>query len=150
MSTAMLHLVVGCIVSLLVPLHAKPDERGSVMPGSLRSALPLNRSYGTFDCSGMAIPGCRVAEQPREPSMCAVFSCSELHSLCTLDSWRGGYRVQVSDKYPTPLTPPGWAFSIWGLIFTSQAVMVALWAVHPGSTKHVRSCAMCASERPRN
>lgn len=29
--------------------------------------------------------------------------------------------MQISDERPTPITPDGWAFSIWGIIFTAQA-----------------------------
>jgi hypothetical protein len=45
--------------------------------------------------------------------------------------------LQISDRYPTPLTPPGWTFSIWGLIFTSQAVMLTMLAHSPESNVQV-------------
>ncbi|KAL4437254.1 hypothetical protein ABPG75_004393 [Micractinium tetrahymenae] len=31
--------------------------------------------------------------------------------------WLGATNAEVSAKFPVPLTPAGWAFSIWGLIF---------------------------------
>uniref|UniRef100_A0A7S2LGL1 Uncharacterized protein n=1 Tax=Leptocylindrus danicus TaxID=163516 RepID=A0A7S2LGL1_9STRA len=31
---------------------------------------------------------------------------------------------ELSDKYPTLITPAGWAFSIWAIIFISQAVFI--------------------------
>ncbi|KAK9866045.1 hypothetical protein WJX84_007536 [Apatococcus fuscideae] len=34
----------------------------------------------------------------------------------------GPTNAEVSGKFPTPLTPAGWAFSIWGLIFGLQGV----------------------------
>lgn len=34
------------------------------------------------------------------------------------------FAVQVSRHYPTPLTPAGYAFSIWGIIFLLQAMWV--------------------------
>jgi hypothetical protein len=33
-----------------------------------------------------------------------------------------GSNATVSQKYPTPLTPAGWAFSIWSVIFLFQAI----------------------------
>lgn len=31
--------------------------------------------------------------------------------------WLGATNAEISSKFSTPLTPAGWAFSIWGLIF---------------------------------
>jgi hypothetical protein len=31
---------------------------------------------------------------------------------------------ETSDRYYTIITPPGWAFAIWGLIFTLQAIVL--------------------------
>jgi hypothetical protein len=36
---------------------------------------------------------------------------------------------RVSDRFSTPITPAGWAFSIWGLIFFLQAVGVVYAAI---------------------
>src|SRR5205823_422208 len=40
----------------------------------------------------------------------------------------------VSAKYPTLLTPAGYAFSIWGLIFLGL-VVYAIWQLLPGQQK---------------
>ncbi len=37
----------------------------------------------------------------------------------------------VSDGAPTPITPAGWAFSVWGVIFAGVAVF-AVWQALPG------------------
>ncbi|KAL4855847.1 hypothetical protein ACK3TF_003614 [Chlorella vulgaris] len=34
--------------------------------------------------------------------------------------WLGATNAEVSAKFPVPLTPAGWAFSIWGLIFSLE------------------------------
>ena len=41
----------------------------------------------------------------------------------------GASNRRVSDRFSTPITPAGWAFSIWGLIFFLQAVGVVYAAV---------------------
>ena len=41
----------------------------------------------------------------------------------------GSSNRRVSDRFSTPITPAGWAFSIWGLIFFLQAVGVVYAAV---------------------
>jgi benzodiazapine receptor len=42
----------------------------------------------------------------------------------------GGRNRGTSDQYFTPITPSGWAFSVWGLIFFLQAIGV-VWAAIP-------------------
>lgn len=41
-------------------------------------------------------------------------------NLASSLGWLGATNKEISDKFPTPLTPAGWAFSIWGLIFLLQ------------------------------
>ena len=41
----------------------------------------------------------------------------------------GASNRRVSDRFSTPITPAGWAFSIWGLIFFLQAVGVVYAAI---------------------
>ena len=43
---------------------------------------------------------------------------------------------EVSAKYPTPLTPAGYAFSIWGLIFLGLG-LYAVWQLLPAQRRHV-------------
>ena len=38
--------------------------------------------------------------------------------------WYGKTNSEVSAEYPTLLTPVGWAFSIWAVIFIAQGVWV--------------------------
>lgn len=40
--------------------------------------------------------------------------------------WFGPTNSELSNKYQTVITPAGWAFSIWGLIFISEAVFVVV------------------------
>ncbi|MBX0292844.1 hypothetical protein K3G63_20540 [Hymenobacter sp. HSC-4F20] len=49
--------------------------------------------------------------------------------------FNGQTNGQVSYKYPTPLTPAGYAFSIWGLIFLSLAAY-AIWQLLPGQRRN--------------
>ncbi|GAB4821575.1 hypothetical protein N2152v2_008621 [Parachlorella kessleri] len=36
--------------------------------------------------------------------------------------WLGATNKEISDKFEVPLTPAGWAFSIWGVIFLLEGV----------------------------
>jgi len=48
-----------------------------------------------------------------------------------------GYAVgNVSDTYATKFTPTGWAFSIWGIIYTGLAGFV-IWQMLPRNTENV-------------
>lgn len=49
--------------------------------------------------------------------------------------FNGQTNGQVSYKYPTPLTPAGYAFSIWGLIFLSL-VLYAVWQLLPAQRRN--------------
>ncbi|RSK23877.1 tryptophan-rich sensory protein [Hymenobacter metallilatus] len=49
--------------------------------------------------------------------------------------FNGQTNAQVSYKYPTPLTPAGYAFSIWGVIFLSLLVY-AVWQLLPAQRRH--------------
>ncbi|GFR50689.1 hypothetical protein Agub_g12941 [Astrephomene gubernaculifera] len=44
----------------------------------------------------------------------------------------GETNAEVSAKYPTPLTPSGWAFAIWGLIFALQGLGVVYQILNKG------------------
>ncbi|DBA77609.1 hypothetical protein WJX77_006490 [Trebouxia sp. C0004] len=44
----------------------------------------------------------------------------------------GPTNAEISQKYSTPLTPSGWAFSIWGLIFALQGLGVIYAAMPQG------------------
>ncbi|MET4108892.1 hypothetical protein [Hymenobacter sp. UYP22] len=49
--------------------------------------------------------------------------------------FNGQTNAQVSYKYPTPLTPAGYAFSIWGVIFLSLLVY-AVWQLLPAQRRN--------------
>jgi hypothetical protein len=40
--------------------------------------------------------------------------------------WLGPTNADVSQKYPTPLTPASWAFGIWSIIFILQTIGVGI------------------------
>ncbi|WP_426490221.1 hypothetical protein [Hymenobacter sp. 102] len=48
--------------------------------------------------------------------------------------FNGQTNADVSGKYPTPLTPAGYAFSIWGVIFLSLLVY-AVWQLLPAQRR---------------
>lgn len=50
--------------------------------------------------------------------------------------FNGQTNGQVSYKYPTPLTPAGYAFSIWGLIFLGLA-FYAIWQLLPAQRRNL-------------
>jgi hypothetical protein len=60
----------------------------------------------------------------------AVFGCIGLNYWWNTHPANGQNMGQVSAQYPTLLTPAGWAFSIWGLIFLALAVY-AVWQLLP-------------------
>lgn len=50
--------------------------------------------------------------------------------LVAVNVWAGvaGTNTEISGRYDTPITPSGWAFSIWGVIFLLQGIWV-IWSV---------------------
>lgn len=53
--------------------------------------------------------------------------------------WLGPSNEKLSKKNPTPITPAGWAFSIWGLIFLLQGVGVIYQSVNHGYEDGLKS-----------
>lgn len=60
----------------------------------------------------------------------AVFGCIGLNYWWNAAPPNGQNMGAVSAQYPTLLTPAGWAFSVWGVIFLSLAVY-AVWQLLP-------------------
>jgi hypothetical protein len=60
----------------------------------------------------------------------AIFGNISLNYYSNAHPFAGQTMGQVSAKYPTLLTPAGYAFSIWGLIFLALAVY-AVWQLLP-------------------
>ncbi len=61
----------------------------------------------------------------------AIFGNIFLNYYANTYPFAGQTNAAVSAKYPTLLTPAGYAFSIWGLIFLALAVY-AVWQLLPG------------------
>ena len=64
----------------------------------------------------------------------AIFGNIFLNYYSNTHPFNGQTMGQVSAKYPTLLTPAGYAFSIWGLIFLGLAVY-AVWQLLPAQSK---------------
>lgn len=64
----------------------------------------------------------------------AIFGNIFLNYYSNTQPFNGQTMGQVSAKYPTLLTPAGYAFSIWGLIFLALAVY-AVWQLLPAQSK---------------
>lgn len=63
-------------------------------------------------------------------SSAAIFGCIILNYWWNAHPANGQSMGRVSAQYPTLLTPVGWAFSIWGVIFLALAVY-AVWQLLP-------------------
>jgi len=66
-------------------------------------------------------------------NMIAVLGTIALNAWIEMQPLFGVTSGQVSDAYPSLLTPPGWAFAIWSLIYTALLVF-ALYQVRPGQS----------------
>ena len=67
--------------------------------------------------------------------------------LCTMHTWLPvgrGSPVQISDQRPTPITPEGWTFSIWGLIFVGQAAALIYLLIRRSTSDTVRRSTVCS------
>ena len=64
----------------------------------------------------------------------AIFANIFLNYYANTRPFNGQTMGQVSAKYPTLLTPAGYAFSIWGLIFLALAVY-AVWQLLPAQQR---------------
>lgn len=77
----------------------------------------------------------RSADRPwRWLAAGAVFGCIGLNYWWNAYPPGGQNMGAVSARYPTLLTPAGWAFSIWGLIFLSLAAY-AVWQLLPAQRR---------------
>lgn len=65
----------------------------------------------------------------------AVFGCIGLNYWWNAHPPGGQNMGAVSARYPTLLTPAGWAFSIWGLIFLALAGY-AIWQLLPAQRRN--------------
>lgn len=64
----------------------------------------------------------------------AVFVVNGLSNYTTrsgTNPWGGVPIGKVSDAYPTPLTPAGYTFAIWGVIYTGLAVYAVAQCIYP-------------------
>ncbi|RAK66632.1 hypothetical protein [Hymenobacter edaphi] len=65
----------------------------------------------------------------------AIFGCIGLNYWWNTHPANGQNMGAVSAQYPTLLTPAGWAFSIWGLIFLALA-LYAVWQLLPAQRRN--------------
>ncbi|GAB3828762.1 hypothetical protein [Hymenobacter jeollabukensis] len=65
----------------------------------------------------------------------AIFGCILLNYWWNTHPANGQNMGAVSARYPTLLTPAGWAFSIWGLIFLALA-FYAVWQLLPAQRRN--------------
>lgn len=65
----------------------------------------------------------------------AVFGCIGLNYWWNAHPPGGRNMGAVSAQYPTLLTPAGWAFSVWGLIFLSLAIYAG-WQLLPAQRRN--------------
>lgn len=54
-----------------------------------------------------------------------------MNALSNAKIWSDNTIGDVSDRNPTILTPSGWAFSIWGIIYTLMALFVLYQLIYP-------------------
>mmetsp|Transcript_11045 Transcript_11045/g.17144 ORF Transcript_11045/g.17144 Transcript_11045/m.17144 type:complete len:293 (-) Transcript_11045:386-1264(-) len=63
--------------------------------------------------------------------------------ICAVTYANNGYGygksvTEISDEYPTIITPPGWAFAIWGIIFTLEGIF-SVWQLCQSQNNRVLS-----------
>lgn len=113
--------------------HSSP----SAWPSKCRLLLPQRRGTAIMraSCTATRYSGEDVVHVPTLPHTDA-------------DTW-----VQISDARPTPITPDGWAFSIWGIIFTGQAAAIIYLLIRrlkwqSDTVRPQRPCPCSPSARP--
>lgn len=117
-----------------MPAHTALLARGHQ---SARLLLPQRRGTAIMRAS------CTAARHSGEDVV-------HVHTLphTDADTW-----VQISDARPTPITPDGWAFSIWGIIFTGQAAAIIYLLIRrlkwqSDTVRPQRPCPCSPSARP--
>jgi len=74
----------------------------------------------------------------REPSnllkgaLASAYSLFIAINIASGAGWLGATNAQISARFTVPLTPAGWAFSIWGLIFLLQGLGTVYACIHSG------------------
>merc|ERR1712137_688523 len=62
---------------------------------------------------------------PRQIFVAVMFAAQVVFNvLSTSGAFAGTDQSELSDKYRTPITPAGYTFSVWGVIYFCQAVYV--------------------------
>jgi len=68
----------------------------------------------------------------RQIVLCFWFLCQVVFNILSpLGVFGGTDNAELSEKYPTPITPAGYTFAVWGLIYFCQAVFTIYQAL-PG------------------
>ena len=70
-------------------------------------------------------------ERPRRYAQLAFFAAWIAVNVASGFGWLGPTNAQVSAKFGVPITPAGWAFSIWGAVFALEG-WGSVWQVFDG------------------
>ena len=73
-----------------------------------------------------------VPSAARRTTNCLIFFCLCICLFVTQTSILGRSDLEISARFPNPLTPAAWAFTIWGAILGLQAVGVVYQAMPQG------------------
>lgn len=68
----------------------------------------------------------KSSDYPQKITLVVMFILTVVFNALTAAGKLGESQSVLSDKYPTLLTPPNFAFSIWGVIYFFWAVSVLL------------------------
>lgn len=66
------------------------------------------------------------ADYPQRISLLVMFIVTVIFNVLTSTGVIGKTQKELSDKYMTLITPPGYAFSIWGVIYFFWAAFIVL------------------------
>jgi len=61
---------------------------------------------------------------------CIGFAVTIVVNVLAATGKLGPTNAEISEKYPTVITPSGWAFSIWGIIFTLELLAVIIQGIN--------------------
>ena len=82
----------------------------------------INNDYKKIDGGSTSKNG----DYPQKIALVVMFILTVIFNALTAAGKLGKSQKYLSDKYPTLLTPPSYAFSIWGVIYFFWAASVLL------------------------
>lgn len=68
----------------------------------------------------------KCADYPQRFALLIMFILTVVFNILTSTGVIGKTQKELSDKYMTLITPPGYAFSIWGVIYFFWAAFIVL------------------------